>query len=110
MRRRVRIGKAFDLSVSVDASSGTEKPKQKDTSTRRVRVGEEFDAKISFHDAVTRSRIVWVVFAVIAVFLFGAAGLGVMKGEFSALQGVWAVAGPVYGVIAGYFFSRHHKK
>jgi hypothetical protein len=56
-------------------------------------------------DALTRSRIVWAVFATCATFLFGAAGLGLYRGEFSAIQAVWAVVGPTYGGIATYFFA-----
>jgi hypothetical protein len=118
MRRRVKIGKAFDLTASVadepPAGDGQRKVKPL---PKRVAVGQEFDAKITsskdwvdVSEAVTRSRMAWAVFGVIAVFLFGAAGLGFYKGEFSALQGIWSVAGPIYGGIAGYFFHRQHKR
>jgi hypothetical protein len=40
------------------------------------------------------------------IFLFGAAALGLHKGEFSAMQAVWGVVGPVYGGIAGYYFRK----
>jgi hypothetical protein len=104
MRRRVKVGKAFDLSVKVEKSKNP---------SRRIAVGRDFDAEITVSgdvsealDAVTRSRIVWAVFAVMALFLLGAAGHGLYHGEFSALSGVWGVTAPVYGGIAGYFFWR----
>lgn len=118
MRRRVRIGKAFDLEVLVDNHSPEPEKREKEkTSPRQVKVGKEFDAKVSFPkeggiltDADIRSRMVWAVFAMIALFLFGAAGLGLYKGEFSSLQAIWTVAGPIYGGIASYFFTRQARK
>jgi hypothetical protein len=109
MRRRVKVGKPFDLSVlSVDPTPDPEKPESKELQQRRaLAVGREFDiGSVEFSDATTRTRIVWVVFAAIAFFLFGSAALGIYKGEFSALQAVWSATAPVYGAIAGYFFSR----
>src|SRR3954462_10477295 len=103
MRRRVSVGKAFDLSVSLDGETpnpGPGKSKSKKPSPRRVVVGREFEAKVSLSgdwadatDAVTRSRIVWAVFTVSAIFLFGAALLGLYKGDFNALQAAWGVVG-----------------
>jgi len=118
MRRRVKIGRTFDLTVSVDENplAPNDQGKRKPVS-KRIAVGQEFDAKISLPkvrgnelEEITRARIVWAVFAVIAAFLFGAAGLGLYSGGFDALQNVWSVAGPIYGGIAGYFFHRQHKK
>jgi hypothetical protein len=118
MRRRVKVGKPLDLSVSIAETPGvSEKVKRK--AARRVAVGEDFEAstKIALSgdvseakDAETRSQIVWFAFAAIALFLLGTAALGLYRGEFSAVQQVWSVAGPIYGGIAGYFFSRHGKK
>jgi hypothetical protein len=108
MRRRVKVGKSFDLSVQIEESTG---------SSRRIAVGEDFDAKITISgdvgdavDAITRSRMVWVVFAVMALFLFGAAGYGMFAREFSGLWAVWGVTGPIYTGIAGYFFRRPDKR
>jgi hypothetical protein len=109
MRRRVKVGKPFDISVSVE----TPDPEKSRSSSRRVAVGEDFEAEIAITgdvgdavDAITRSRIVWAVFATMAIFLFGAAGYGFYHSEFGELQGVWGVTAPVYGGIAGYFFWR----
>jgi len=117
MRRGVKVGKAFDLEAAVEDRPPEPEKRRKKVSPRRVALGQDFDAKVSLSkdwvdvaDAITRSRMVWAVLAIIGVFLFGAAGLGLYRGEFGALQGVWAVAGPVYGGIAGYFFSRHGRK
>jgi hypothetical protein len=119
MRRRVQVGKAFDLSVVVDdeppepEKSNEEK---KNSSHRRVAVGKPFDAKvvrideIELRETELRALIVWIVFGMGAVFLFGAAGLGIHKDEFSDLSHVWSVVGPVYGVIASYFFTHRPRR
>jgi hypothetical protein len=65
---------------------------------------------VDVSDAVTRTRMAWAVLAAIAMFLFGATGVGSYKGECSALKDVWSVAGPIYGGIAAYFYHRQHKK
>jgi hypothetical protein len=114
--RRVKVGKPFELSISLDDEPEVEKGKRKGNSRKRhIAVGEEFDASIKLTgnvaeatDAVTRARLVWVVLSICAVFLFGAALLGLYKGgsDFSHVQAVWTVVGPTYGGIAGYFFWR----
>lgn len=120
MRRRVKIGKAFDLSaeVSGDAPRGNGQGKSK-PSPKRVAVGQEFEAQIKFtsakdladiNDTVTRTRMAWAVFVLASIFLLGSAVLGLYKGEFGELQGVWSVAGPVWTGIAGYFFHRQPRK
>jgi hypothetical protein len=112
MRRRVKVGKAFRLSVDGDRCVG----RNNDGSSRRLAVGEEFEAKVSLAksrteaDATIRALIVWVVLATSVVFLLGAASLGLYQAEFSALQSVWTVVGPIYGGIAIYFFSRRERK
>jgi hypothetical protein len=119
MRRRVQVGKPFDLSVSLTEKQGNSKKAEQKAAPRHVAVGREFEftTKIALkgdlsetRDAETRSQIVWFAFAVIALFLLGAAALGLYQGEFGAIQQVWSVAGPIYGGIAGYYFSRHGKK
>jgi hypothetical protein len=112
--RRVQVGKEFDFSVSVDESPDPEKRRnQKKSSPRRVAVGKSFEAQITLSEdraeGDTRSRIVWVVFTIAAIFLFGAAALGLKRGEFSSLQSIWGVVGPIYGGIATYFFSPRKK-
>ena len=114
--RRVKVGKPFEVSVSVGEKSDSGKPQQNKVASRKrsVAVGEEFKAKIALSgslaeatDALTRSRIVWTVFAVSAIFLLGSALLGIFKGgEFSAVEAVWTVVGPAYGAISAYFFNR----
>lgn len=119
MRRRVKVGKPFDLSASVAEMPGNSEKAKWKAAPRRVEVGEafEFTTKVALSgdlsevkDAETRSQIVWFAFAAIALFLLGTAALGLYRGEFTAVQQVWSVAGPIYGGIAGYFFSRHGKK
>jgi hypothetical protein len=110
MRRRVKLGKTFDLSVEVEDAPVIPAPKK----SRRIAVGQEFDADVAIAanwgdalDAITRSRLTWAVFAVTVCALGGATAIGFAHGgEFSALQSVWGVTAPVYGGIAGYFFSR----
>ena len=98
MRRKVKVGKAFDLSVVMKKS---------------VAVGHDFDAEIKVSgnigdtvDAITRERIVWAVFGMMALFLIGAGVYGLYHDEFSKLSDVWGVTAPLYGGIAGYFFWR----
>jgi hypothetical protein len=114
MRRRVKVGKEFHLSVSFDEDFHSGKPKSKKSPPRRVAVGTPFEAKIVLSEeqveAHIRSRIVWVVFTIAAIFLFGSAALGLRKGEFSSLQSIWGVVGPIYGGIATYFFSPRTKR
>jgi hypothetical protein len=114
MSRRVQIGSTFELTVSEDDGLCHGKSK---SLPRRVAIGREFEGRITspkdwveITDANTRTRIAWAVLGVIAVFLFGAAGLGFHRGEFGALQYVWSVVGPIYGGIAGYFYQRTQKK
>jgi hypothetical protein len=118
MRRRVQVGKAFDLSVSVDNNPPEpEKSNEaKKPAPRRTAVGKPFDARVVLVDEIEsreleiRARIVWIVFAMCAVFLFGGAALGVYQGEYSALSHVWSVVGPVYGGIASYFFTHRPRR
>jgi hypothetical protein len=114
MRRRVKLGKSFDLSVSIgENSSDPVKSVPSKSKPRRVAVGSEFNTTVSLSgdwadikDATTRSRIVWFVFGLAAIFLAGSAGLGFYRGTFEALGSVWSVIGPIYGGIAVYFFSK----
>jgi hypothetical protein len=124
MRRKVKVGKSFDVEFEFDVVETRTEDLENKPARRHVAVGQEFQAKVSlsgdlgdaanaltrYKDALTRYTIVWAVFTVIAVFLIGAAGLGLRTGEFSAMQAVWGVVGPIYGGIAGYFFSRHGGK
>jgi len=117
MSRNVVVGNAFDLNVPADSLSADTSDQGKVCKAgKRVVVGQEFEVTttsleewVKMSEAMTRERITWAVFAVIAVFLIGAAILGIVKNEFGALQWVWSVAGPIYGGIAGYFFHRSEK-
>lgn len=111
--RRVTIGTEFDISVRIDGDEpgpGTSVAKQR---PRQIAVGREFDANVTLTgdtaettDALTRSSIVKAVAVLAGVFLLGAASLGLVSGDFKALQSVWSVVGPLYGGIASYFFVR----
>lgn len=107
----MRVGTEFDFAVSVDDDLNPGEPKERPISRRRVAAGNAFEAKISFgeksaeaEDAGTRTRIVWFVLSMCALFLLGAAALGFRDGQFSALVNVWSVVGPIYGGIAAYYF------
>jgi hypothetical protein len=79
------------------------RPEEKRPTKRRVVVGEPFEASITV--AKARARIVYAVLTTVAVFLIGAAVLGLYRGEFSGLAAVWGATAPIYGGIAGYYLS-----
>lgn len=110
----MQIEKEPQFSVSIDENPDPGKPQNKKSPPRRIAVGKPFEAKVTLDedhvDAKTRFWIVSAVFIIAAIFLLGAAVYGLIKGEFSALQSVWSVVGPIYGGIAGYFFSHQTKK
>ncbi|WP_158813971.1 hypothetical protein [Methylocapsa sp. S129] len=110
----MNVGKEFDIEVKIEDDP---KPSISKKKPRRVAVGKAFDAKATIgpaspesQDATTRTQIVWFVFAMGAIFLFGATLLGLREGQFGALGSVWSVVGPAYGGIAAYFFNAHRKR
>jgi len=80
----IPIGKEFDVEVELDEPDAKE-PKGPD-------------------DHRERMRVVTAVFCVAVAFLGGAAILGVVSRDFSALNGVWSVVSvPVSSIITFYF-------
>lgn len=117
MRRRLEVGKELELSATVESDLTPGQVRKRRISPRRPVVGEEFDARVTVrrswfdtNEAAIRSRIVWIVFSMCAIFLFGAATLGLYRNDFDALRDVWGVVGPIYGGIATYFFAPHARR
>ena len=122
MRRRVRVGKSFALSVDVDDTTNMAEARQvRKVAPKRVAVGKPLDIRISltgdaadYVDANTRRVIVLSVLGCSVLALCGAAAWDVVKNDnWFAVHAVW---GPVYGAwcaIGGYFLAQHrgkHKK
>jgi hypothetical protein len=97
MRRRVRIGRRFDLEVSVQ-----DKVVGRDVRHADVAITGDLGEAI---DADTRSRLAYVAFSLVAGFLVVAAVLGVYRGDFGALQRTWDIAAPILGGVVGYYFT-----
>lgn len=116
MRRRVIIGKTFDLEAAFPhTGKGGEKVKGK--KKRVVVAGHpwEFDAKLAMArveiiDAYGRSALAAGVFIVGALFLAGSAILGLFTHSFLAIGTVWAVVGPVWSALAMYYFGPRRNK
>ena len=116
MRRRVVVGKTFDLKASVPRKGrGGKQPKGE--KKRSVVVGRpwDFDAKLArsrveIIDAWCRSGLAAGVFIVGTVFLAGSAILGIMTHSFLAIGAVWAVVGPVWAALAMYYFGPRKDK
>lgn len=117
MRRKVAVGRPFDLKVSVSGDARPETTKEKIKSPRRVRVGERWDMEIrergggvDLIDAVMRSLMT------IAVLLASTAGLGMAawvsidQGAYGPLAAVWAVVGPIYTGMAVYYYSPKRRR
>jgi hypothetical protein len=68
-----------------------------------VRVMDEYET------SRTRDRIAYFVLACGSVAMIAAAGYGFYSGDFGALKDVWTVAGPIIGVVVGYYFHRGRK-
>lgn len=83
---------------------------------RRVKVGEEFDAEIRLINAkakgrveIVRERIALILIFSSAVFLVGAAVLGMYESDFSKLTSVWNVAGTIVGGVIGFYFRNSNE-
>ncbi len=63
-----------------------------------------------YHTSRTRNRIAYItlVSALAATGLSGVYGLA--TGNFSGLNAVWVAAGPIVGIIMGYYFHRGRKE
>jgi hypothetical protein len=71
---------------------------------RRVNVGKPFDDEATLTEAKTRSVIVYAVVGLATLFLVGAGIIGLIEDQYSLLQAVWSIVGPIYGGIAGHYF------
>ena len=68
-----------------------------------VRVVDEYET------SRTRDRIAYFVLACGALSMALAAGYGFYTGNFGTMNDVWTVAGPIIGVVIGYYFHRGRK-
>jgi hypothetical protein len=110
MRRRVVVGKSFDLKATVpEKGAAGAKTKKKEIS---VVAGHawELDAKLAPNrveiiDAIVRSWLAAAVIIVGTTFLAASAILGLVTHSFLAIGAVWAVVGPVYSALAVYYFG-----
>ncbi|GLS68728.1 hypothetical protein [Methylobacterium tardum] len=78
---------------------------------RHVIVGEPFDVKVRViedptksEDGLARNVITFAVIGLCSIFLLGAACLGVMTSNWTPLQAIWSVVGPLFGTIGGYYY------
>lgn len=88
---------------------------------KKVKIGREFESlEAHFDDEeevasviktvvrgrenVTRKIVAYSVMAMMAVFVLGAAILGLWNGSFSGLQAVWVCVAPFAGMIIGHYF------
>jgi uncharacterized membrane protein YoaK (UPF0700 family) len=76
--------------------------------------GRDFDVSLAeladYHTSRTRDRIAYItlISALAATGIAGLYGLG--TGNFSGLNAVWVAAGPIVGIVIGYYFHRGRKE
>lgn len=88
---------------------------------KKVKIGREFEsieahvdderevvsvikAVLRGRENVTRKTVAYLVMAMVAVFILGAAVLGLLSGSFGALQAVWVCVAPFVGMIIVHYF------
>lgn len=117
MRRKVVVGRPFDLKVSVSSDAQPVTMKDKIKSPRRPNVGEQWDIEVreggggvDLIDAVMRSLMT------LAVLMASTAGLGIAawvsidQDTYGPLAAVWAVVGPIYTGMAVYYYSPRRRR
>jgi hypothetical protein len=82
---------------------------------RRVRVGVDFDGEIKVIEAKRKANVdqvrTWIVVALLVVGIIAlvvAGGVSFWDGNFSKLQTVWNVIGPLFGAALAYYFNRRN--
>jgi hypothetical protein len=68
-----------------------------------VRVVDEYET------SRTRDRIAYIVLGCGALSMAVAAGYGFYSEDFGAIKNIWTVAGPIIGIVIGYYFHRGGK-
>lgn len=71
---------------------------------RRVKVGSELEAEVRLVDGRARRAITYTTLGVGGAMLVGAVCHGVIHGEYSMLQNLWSIIGPIFGGIVVYYF------
>lgn len=117
MRRKVAVGRPFDLKVSVSRDAQPAKTKEKIKSPRRVSVGEQWDIEVreggggvDLIDAVTRAVMTCAVLLASMVGLGIAAWFSIDRDTYGPVAGVWAVVGPIYAGMAVYYYSLRRRR
>lgn len=117
MRRKVVVGRPFDLKVSVSSDARPVTTKAKDKSPSQAGVGEQWDIEIreggggvDLIDAVMRSLITLAVLLASTVGLGVAAWASLDQDTYAPLAAVWAVVGPIYTGMAVYYYSPRRRR
>jgi hypothetical protein len=67
-------------------------------------IGREFDG-VHEVEAKTRGFLARVVASVTAIGVLSTGAYGLVTGNYTAIIGVWAVAGPIVGALMTYYFG-----
>lgn len=117
MRRKVAVGRPFDLKVSVSSDAQPVTMKEKDESPRQAGVGKQWDIEIreggggvDLIDAVTRSLMTVAVLLTSTLGLVVAAWVSLDQVTYAPLAAVWAVVGPTYAGMAVYYYSPRRRR
>jgi hypothetical protein len=71
-------------------------------------VGREFDVREA--DAKTRGFLARLIALTTVTAVVAAGGYGLITGNFSAVNAVWIVAGPIIGAVVTHYFGRPERK
>ena len=71
-------------------------------------IGREFD--VQEEEAKTRGFLARLIALTTVTAVVAAGGYGLITGNFSAVNAVWIVAGPIVGAVVTYYFGRHERK
>ena len=67
---------------------------------------QEIQARTEQSTAQTRDFIAQILLSSVALAIGYAAGLGILKGNWSYLQTVWVPAGPLVGAMTAHYFRK----
>jgi hypothetical protein len=84
-------------------------PDQSPRSTRAEKpfqpaIGKEFDG-VQEVEAKTRSFLARLLASATVIGVLVAGGYGLITGNYTAVIGVWSVAGPIIGALVAYYFG-----
>lgn len=117
MRRKVAVGRPFDLKVSVSSDARSATTKEKTKSPRQVGLGKQWDFEmrergggVDLIDAAMRSLMTFTVLLASTVGLGLAAWASLNQNAYAPLAAVWAVVGPIYTGMAVYYYSPRRRR